>query len=452
MFNAFERAVAGRYLRARRGERFVSVIAVFSLVGIALGVATLIIVMSVMNGFKSDLLGRILGLNGDLSIYSSGASLSNYDAILQKVRAVPGVTSAVPLVEGQVLLSTDRGSTGGLVRGTRAEDLRNLHEISDNIRAGTLDGFGAPGPGGPGAGANDGIAIGLTMADRFGLAIGSKLTLVSPEGAATAFGTIPRVRAYRVAAIFQAGLNDYDSTFVFLPLAAAQTFFQRPGQATQISVMVADPERVGPVTRAIRTALDVPAATPVPLAQTLATPPAAPPPAAGAQPAPVRVVDWTQSNNSFFAAIQVEQNVMFLILTLIILVAAFNVVSSLIMMVKDKTRDIAVLRTLGAGRGAILRIFLMCGASVGVTGTLLGTLLGVLFCANIERIRLALQSVTGTDLFNPEVYYLEHLPAKLDWAEVTQVIVMALVLSLLATLYPSWRAARTDPVEALRHE
>ena len=347
------------------------------------------------------------------------------------MRAVPGVIEAVPLVEGQVLLSTDRGSTGGLVRGMRGADLKRLHEISDNIRAGSLDTFGeAPGAGGSAPAAEDGIAIGLTLAQRFGLGVGSKLTLVSPDGAATAFGTVPRVRAYRIAAIFQAGLNDYDSTFVFLPLAAAQVFFQKPGQATQVSVKVAEPERVALVTRAIRAALD------------------AQPPAGG----PVRVVDWTQSNNSFFAAIQVEQNVMFLILTLIILVAAFNVVSSLIMMVKDKTRDIAVLRTLGAGRGAILRIFLMCGASVGVTGTLLGTALGVVFCANIERIRLALQSVTGTDLFSPEVYYLEHLPAKLDWREVTQVIVMALVLSLLATLYPSWRAARTDPVEALRHE
>ncbi len=439
MFGAFERAVAGRYLRARRGERFVSVIAVFSLIGIALGVATLIIVMSVMNGFKSDLLGRILGLNGDLSIYSSGATLTDYDALAGRVRAVPGVIDAVPLVEGQVLLSTDRGSSGGLVRGMRGADLRRLHEISDNIRAGSLDTFGeaTSGAGGPAAAgsapapaADDGIAIGLTLAQRFGLGVGSKLTLVSPDGAATAFGTVPRVRAYRIAAIFQAGLNDYDSTFVFLPLAAAQVFFLKPGQATQVSVKVAEPERVAPVTRAIRAALD-----------------AQPPPGG-----PVRVVDWTQSNNSFFAAIQVEQNVMFLILTLIILVAAFNVVSSLIMMVKDKTRDIAVLRTLGAGRGAILRIFLMCGASVGVTGTLLGTALGVVFCANIERIRLALQSVTGTDLFSPEVYYLEHLPAKLDWREVAQVIVMALVLSLLATLYPSWRAARTDPVEALRHE
>ena len=414
-FGAFERAIAGRYLRARRGERFVSVIAAFSLVGIALGVATLIIVMSVMNGFKSDLLGKILGLNGDLSVYAAGPPMTDFDAIASRIRGVPGVVSAVPLVEGQVLLTTDRGSSGGLVRGMRPADLRALHEISSNIRAGSLDAFHG----------DDAIAIGLTLAQHFGLGIGSKLTLVSPEGAATAFGTVPRVRAYTVAAIFQAGVNDYDSTFVFLPMQAAQVFFQLPDAATQIEVRVRDPERVQTVSRAVRTLL---------------------------ADRPVRVVDWTQSNNSFFGAVQVEQNVMFLILTLIVLVAAFNVVSSLIMLVKDKTRDIAVLRTLGAGRGAVMRVFVMCGASVGVTGTLLGTALGVIFCLNIERIRQALQSITGTDLFNPEVYYLEHLPAKLEWNEVAQVIAMALVLSLLATLYPSWRAARTDPVEALRHE
>ena len=414
-FGAFERTIAGRYLRARRGERFVSVIAAFSLVGIALGVATLIIVMSVMNGFKSDLLGKILGLNGDLSVYSAGPPMTDFDAIAARIAAVPGVVSAMPLVEGQVLLTTDRGSSGGLVRGMRPQDLRDLHAISDTVRAGSLADFHG----------DDAIAVGITLAEHFGLGVGSKLTLVSPNGAATAFGTVPRVRAYTIVAIFQAGVNDYDSTFVFLPMQAAQVFFQLPNAATQIEVRVRDPERVQGVSRAVRTLL---------------------------ADRPVRVVDWTQSNNSFFAAITVEQNVMFLILTLIVLVAAFNVVSSLIMLVKDKTRDIAVLRTLGAGRGAVMRVFVMCGASVGVTGTLLGTAIGVVFCLNIERIRLALQSVTGTNLFNPEVYYLEHLPAKLEWDEVLQVIGMALVLSLLATLYPSWRAARTDPVEALRHE
>ncbi len=415
MFGAFERAVAGRYLRARRGERFVSVIAIFSLIGIALGVATLIIVMSVMNGFKADLMSRILGLNGDLSVYGEGRPITGYASMTRRIEGVPGVTAAMPIVEGQVLLSAGSYSAGGLIRGMSRADLLGLREISGNIRAGSLDDFSG----------DDAIVIGTTLAERASLGIGSRLTLISPNGAATAFGTIPRVRAYRVVAIFDAGVSDYDASYAFLPIAAAQIFFQMPNAVSMIQVTTQSAERVQPVTRRIQAALP---------------------------DLPVRVIDWTQSNNAFFGAVQVEQNVMFLILTLIILVAAFNVISSLIMMVKDKTRDIAVLRTLGAGRFAIMRIFLMCGASVGVAGTLAGTILGILFCLNIETLRQWLQRLTGTDLFNPEVYYLEHLPAKLEWPEVTQVIVMALALSLLATLYPSWRAARTDPVEALRHE
>jgi len=407
MFGPFERAVAGRYLRARRGERFVSVIAGFSLVGIALGVATLIIVMSVMGGFQVDLLNRILGFNGHLGVYPTSTALTDYPAATARVLAVPGVVSAVPVVDGQVLLTGPRGqSAGGLVRGIRPEDFRRMHAVSDNIR-------------------EDAVAVGVGLAQKFGLAVGSQLTLVSPQGAATAFGTIPRVRAYRVAAVFQVGMNEYDTSFVFLPLEAAQIFFQQPGAASHIEVMVADPQNVREESRAITTALSG---------------------------TPVRVVDWQQSNNSFFAAVQVERNVMFLILTLIILVAAFNVVSSLIMMVKDKTRDIAVLRTIGAGRGAVMRIFLMCGASVGVTGTVVGVVLGVLFCLNIETLQGWVEAATGASVFNPEVYYLTHLPAKLNWHEVLQVMLIALGLSLLATLYPSWRAARTDPVEALRHE
>ncbi len=271
----------------------------------------------------------------------------------------------------------------------------------------------------------DAIAVGVGLARRFGLTIGSPLTLISPQGAATAFGTVPRVRTYRVVAVFQVGMNEYDTSYVFLPLEAAQIFFQKPGAATQIEVRLDDPQRLGAVEPALRAAL---------------------------QGSNAYTVDWQQSNNSFFAAVQVEQNVMFLILTLIILVAAFNVISSLIMMVKDKTRDIAVLRTIGAGRGAVMRIFLMCGASVGVTGTLVGLVLGVAFCLNIETLQHWVESATGVNVFNPEVYYLTHLPARLDWHEVLQVVVMALALSLLATLYPSWRAARTDPVEALRSE
>ena len=414
MFGPFERAVAGRYLRARRGERFVSVIAGFSLVGIALGVATLIIVMSVMGGFQTDLLNRILGFNGHLGVYPATGSMQDYGSVAGKIAAVPGVVSAVPVIDGQVLLSGPRGmSSGGIVRGIAPGDLAKLNAIT--FPAGDVGMFKG----------EDAIAIGTGLAGKFGLGVGDELTLVSPQGAATAFGTIPRVRAYKIAAIFSVGMNEYDTAYVFLPLAAAQIFFQSPGAVSQIEVRVDDPDRVREVGRAIAEALGG---------------------------LPVRIVDWQQNNNSFFAAVKVEQNVMFLILTLIILVAAFNVISSLIMMVKDKTRDIAVLRTIGAGRGAILRIFLMCGASVGVTGTLVGVVIGVLFCLNIQAIQGWVEAATGARVFNPEVYYLTHLPAKLNSGEVTQVVVMALALSLLATIYPSWRAARTDPVEALRHE
>ena len=416
MFNAFERAVAGRYLRARRGERFVSVIAGFSLVGIALGVATLIIVMSVMGGFQTDLLSRILGFNGHIGVYGQTARLQGYDALTAKVRAIPGVVSAAPVVDGQVLLNGPGGqNAGGMVRGIAQADLRQLPAVANNIRQGSLDAFQG----------EDAIVIGVGLAGKFGLGVGDTITLLSPQGAATAFGTVPRVRAYQVAAIYQVGMNEYDTSFVFLPLEAAQIFFQQMGQAGHIEVVADDVRSVRRIRGAITQAL------------------------AGER---VRVIDWEQNNNSFFAAVQVERNVMFLILTLIILVAAFNVVSSLIMMVKDKTRDIAILRTIGAGRGAVMRIFLMAGASVGVTGTVLGVVLGVLFCLNIQTIQGWVEAATGSQVFNPEVYYLTHLPSRLDAGEVVQVMVMALSLSLLATLYPSWRAARTDPVEALRHE
>jgi lipoprotein-releasing system permease protein len=416
MFGAFERAVAARYLRSRKGERFVSVVAGFSLIGIALGVATLIIVMSVMNGFRQELLGRILGLNGHLGIYAAGAPLTGFDDIVKRVRGLPGVVGAMPVVEQQALLTTERGGAlGGIVRGMRQSDLKSLHVVADNIRAGSLDDFQG----------DDAVAIGLGLAQRLGLGIGGKLTLVSPQGQATVIGTVPRIRAYSVVAIFQVGFNEADMSFVYLPLEAAQVFFRVPDAVTEIQVMVRDPDQVAAVNREIRDAYTGP---------------------------PARVIDWTQSNNSLFAAVQVERNVMFLILTLIILVAAFNVISSLIMMVKDKTGDIAVLRTIGASSGAVMRIFLMCGASVGIAGTVAGALLGIVFCRNIETIRHWLEHLTGTNLFNPEIYFLSQLPAVLQWREVAQVVGMALVLSLLATLYPSWRAARTDPVEALRHE
>ena len=416
MFNAFERAVAGRYLRARRGERFISVITLFSILSMVLGVATLIIVMSVMGGFQVDLLNRILGFNGHLGVYAAGAPMTNYEALTQRITAVPGVAAAAPVIDGQVLFSGPRGqNAGGLVRGIRPEDIIKLPLIANNIREGSLSDFHG----------EDAIAIGAGLASQFGLQAGDELTLISPQGAATAFGTVPRVRAYRIAAVFQVGMNQYDTSFVFLPLQAAQVFFQKPGQATHIEVVARDAGRVTALREAVTAAV------------------------AGER---VRVVDWEQNDNSFFAAVQVEKTVMFLILTLIVLVAAFSIVSSLIMMVKDKTRDIAILRTVGAGRGAVMRIFLMCGVSVGVAGTAVGVVIGVLFCLNIQRLQGWVEAVSGARVFNPEVYYLTHLPARLDPSEVLTVVVLAVSLSFLATLYPSWRAARTDPVEALRHE
>jgi lipoprotein-releasing system permease protein len=417
MFGSFERTVAGRYLRARKGERFVSVIAIFSLVGIALGVATLIIVMSVMNGFRQDLLSRILGLNGDLGVFGAGGTqITQYEAMAKTIRGLPDVISAAPVYQSEVLLTgAQGGATGGVVRGIDQTDLEAQTSVSSHMLAGSIDAMQG----------DNAVIVGSGLARQLGLTVGTNITFLSPQGHATAIGTIPRIRAYKVVGIFNVGMQEYDSTFVFMPIDAAQTFFDAPGKATQIEVSARHHDDVGRVSREIR--------------QTLAG-------------KPIAVIDWKQSNDSFFAAVTVERNVMFLILTLIIIVAAFNVISSMIMMVKDKTRDIAVLRTLGATRGAIMRIFLMAGASIGITGTAIGFVLGVVFCANIERIRQALEHITGTTLFDPTVYFLEQLPAVLDWSEVTTVIVMSLVLSLLATLYPSWRAARTDPVEALRHE
>ena len=416
MFSPFERAVAFRYLRARKGERFVSVIAIFSLVGIALGVATLIIVMSVMNGFRQELLGRILGLNGHLGVFAQdNTGLRNFDDIAARIRTLPGVASATPIVEGQVLFTSDEGgATGGLARGIRPEDLRARPLIAGNIRAGDLARFGG----------DDTIVIGTRLARKLGIRVGERITLVSPQGRTTVMGTVPRLRAYEVVALFEAGMQEYDSSYVFLPFGAAQVYFQHRDSATQVEVFVDDPSRVRNATREIFGAL---------------------------RGLPVRVLDWQDSNSSFFNAVQVERNVMFLILTLIIIVAAFNIVSSLIMLVKDKGRDIAVLRTVGATRGAILRIFLLAGASIGIAGTLIGFLIGLVFCLNIENIRQFLQGLTGTELFSAEIYFLTKLPAVVEPMEVAQVVGMGLGLSLLATIYPSWRAARLDPVEGLRN-
>jgi lipoprotein-releasing system permease protein len=412
-FGAFERMVAFRYLRARRQEGFVSVITIFSLLGIALGVATLIIVMSVMNGFRADLLGRILGLNGHLGVYAQSGPLGDFDADATKVSQVAGVTGVTPLIEGQVMATSEIGAAGALVRGIRPEDLRRRPLVADHIVQGSLAEF-----------EDDGVAVGARLARRLGVAVGGAITIISPQGTATAFGTMPRIKTYTVVALFDVGMYEYDNSFIFVPLEAAQLFFRLPNAVTSLEVFVADPDQVHEDRRLIAAALG----------------------------GHVRIVDWQQANSSLFNAVEIERNVMFLILTLIIVVAAFNIISSMIMMVKDKGRDIAILRTMGASRGAILRIFVLSGASIGVVGTVAGLLLGVVFTRNLEAIRQALQNVIGTDLFAAEIYFFTRIPARLDSGEVAAVVLMALALSFLATLYPSWRAARLDPVEALRYE
>ncbi|MFD2207300.1 lipoprotein-releasing ABC transporter permease subunit [Kiloniella antarctica] len=414
IFGAFERLVALRYLRSRRKEGFISVIAGFSLVGIALGVATLIIVMSVMNGFRQELLGRILGVNGHLAVMSVEGNIADYDTVAERVSKIQGVKSATPQVQGQVMVTASGTATGGLVRGMAPKDLKARALIAEKIVAGSLDDF---------QGTNV-VVIGARLAQNLRLGVGDKVTLISPNSAVTVFGSMPRLKAYTIAALFDVGMYEYDSSFIYMPLEAAQIFFELSEQVNTIEVFVDNVEKTTPIRREIF--------------QSLGT--------------SFRSQDWQQSNASFFNAIQVERNVMFLILSLIILVAVFNIVSGQIMLVKDKGRDIAILRTMGATRGMILRVFFLSGASIGLFGTLAGFVLGLSFASNIETIRQWLEGLSGTNLFDEEIYFLSKLPAVVDPTEVMQIVGMALFFSFLAPIFPAWRAARLDPVEAIRYE
>jgi lipoprotein-releasing system permease protein len=398
----------------------VAIISLISFIGITLAVAVLIIVMSVMNGFRAELLGRILGFNGHA--YVGGPLLNEpagRDQAIAAIRRIPGVSQAIPMVEAEALALGPSGAVNGaIVRGVTLSDLKKVRLVAGNIKHGSLDGFGAGDYGG------DLVLVGDRLATTMGVQVGDPLTLISPTGDATAFGSSPRRKAYTVGGIFSVGMSEYDQTFVYMPLSQAQLFFGRDQSVDVIEIMLDDPDTI--------TALK-------------------PKIAAAVGPGAI-VTDWRDKNQSFFNALQVERNTMRLILLLIVAIAAANIISGLVMLVKNKGRDIAILRTMGAGRGAILRIFFMAGATVGALGTLAGLVLGVLFCTYIEEIQKFVEWATGADVFNADIYFLAHIPAKIDWSEVGMITLLSLGMSFLATLPPAWRASRLDPVEALRYE
>lgn len=406
-FDAFVRMVAFRYLRPRRAEGFVSVIAIFSFLGIALGVAALIVTMSVMNGFSADLLGRILGLGGHMTVASPQGSITDFAALAGKIEHLPGIVAVRPVVEGEVLASARGGAGGALVRGLREEDLAAQHLTpTADFRLG-----------------EDEVLVGGNLANTLGLHPGDRITLTTPRIEADAV-SVARARSFTVAGVVDLGVPQQKSDVIFMPLAAAQGYFALPGAVTSLEVFVADPYRVDDQESAV----------------------------AAAAGGGFTVSDWQQSNAALFDALRVERSVMFIILSLIVLVAAFNIICSMIMLVRDKGRDIAILRTMGATRAMVLRIFMLSGASIGVVGTLAGLMLGVLCAAHIKGIQQLSEQVLGRGSVSAGLEFFSRVPARIDPVEVGLVLAMAFGLSFLATVYPSWRAARLDPVEALRYD
>ncbi len=414
-FSPFEWMLALRYLRARRERGFISVLALFSFLGILLGVFLLITVMAVMNGFRKELFNKILGLNGHIIVQKVGGDdFDTYAAAAERLAVLPGVRHVVPLIEGQAMASTPHLAVAGLVRGVHEQGIKSLALIANNIRFGSLDGFDGA----------EGIAIGTRLANALRVNVGDPVTLVSPRGAVTPFGTAPRIKPYKVVAVFEMGMSEYDRTMIFMPLSEAQRYFNKGNAVDVLEVFVSDPDQVAEEVAAMRRA----------------------------GLTGLHFSDWRQRNESFFTVLEVERNMMFIILSVVVVVAAFNIISGLIMLVKDKGREIGILRTMGASKGAIMRVFLITGTSIGVVGTLTGAGLALLFCWRIDEIRQFVAWVTNTNLFNPEIYYLTRLPADINAKTTATIVLMALTLSVLATLYPSWRASKLDPVEALRYE
>ncbi len=415
MISSTEWFIAGRYLLPGRGERFIFLVAAISLVAVAIGVAALIAVMSVMNGFRAEMFDRMQGLNGHAVVQGYGGRLEGWEQVLYRARATPGVVSATPLIE-QPLMATARSRVeGALVRGMRIEDIRANPVIAGIVVAGALDRIDDREPR---------VALGVRLAENLGVRVGDTISLISPDGQVTPFGTVPRIVAYEVVALFEIGLFDFDRAFVLMPIPQAQTLLRLGDAVGLVEVTTRNPDEVGQIL--------------APLA---------------AEVAPVgRVLDWRQMNAALFEALVVERTVMFWVLSIIILVAVFNILSSLIMLVRAKTRDIAILRTMGASRAAMMRIFMSVGTLIGGLGVLLGLALGFLILHFRQEIVVGAARLTGIELWDPSIRYLTELPSRTDPAEVVGIVALALGLSFLATLYPAWRAASTDPVTVLRYE
>ncbi len=415
ILSRYERMIAKRYLWPGKGEGIIALVAGFSLAGVMLGVAALIIVMSVMNGFRAELFDKIVGLNGHAVVQGYDGKLASWREVMAEARRTPGVVSATPLIEQPLMTSFNGRVEGVLVRGMRVEDIRNNPTIKTNVVAGDLASV-TPG--------SNNVAIGARLAEALGAQVGSQISLISPQGRTTPFGTVPRIIGYTVTAIFEVGVYDYDKAFVIMPIADAQTLLMLDDAVGMIEVQTVDPDKVGEIL--------------APLA---------------AKTKQVAVVsDWRSMNASLFEALQVERVAMFVVLSLIIIVAVFNILSSLIMLVRAKTRDIAILRTMGASRRAMMKIFMTVGVSIGAVGTLAGLVLGAVFLFFRQGVVEAIQYLTGQNLWDPSIRFLTELPSKTDPFEVLAIVVLAIGSAFLFTLYPAWKAASTDPVQVLRYE